>query len=271
MIPVFDQREAVAAVAKLAAVSVLISSAEYLVRPRHLRDDGLMSWTVANVREQWLVTSPIGSVLQIALSYPRVLGMIVVRAMLGLTVVLGPASLTANPVVLGLLALTTMLLMLRNIYGQDGADHMLTIVYVSLTLGALVATPTARTACIWFIALQGCLSYATAGIAKATALHWRDGTYLVRIMGTQCYGHPMVCDYLSLRPQLARWFARLIIVWESAFPVVLLLPSDVAVGMLIIGALFHLSNAFVMGLNTFFWSFVSTYPAILYCVQTRPW
>ena len=86
MIPVFDQSEAVAAVAKLAAVSVLISSAEYLVCPRHLRDDGLMSWAVASVREQWLVTSPIGSVLQIALSYPRVLGMIVVRATLGLIV-----------------------------------------------------------------------------------------------------------------------------------------------------------------------------------------
>ena len=271
MIPLLDQREAVAAVAKLAAVSVLVSSTEYLVRPRHLRDDGLMSWTVASVREQWLVTSPIGLMLQIALSYPRVLVMIVIRAMLALIVVLGPASLTSNPLILGLLALTSMLLMLRNIYGQDGADHMLTIVYVSLTLGAVVATPAAQTACLWFIALQGCLSYATAGIAKVTAARWRDGTYLVRIMGNQCYGNPVVCDYLNPRPQLARWFARFIIVWESAFPMVLLLPSEVAAAILITGALFHLSNAFVMGLNTFFWSFISTYPAILYCVYTRPW
>jgi hypothetical protein len=255
----------------LAAVGVLLSSAEYLAQPWHLRDDGLMSWAVASVRERWLVTSPMRIVLHAVLSYPRVLGMIAVRGVLALLVLLGPSSLSENPWILGALGLTSILVMLRSIYGQDGADHMVVIVYVSLALGTLVGTPTARAAGLWFIALQSCLSYATAGIAKATAEHWRDGTYLVRIMGTQCYGHPQVCDYLNPRPRLARWLARFIIVWESAFPVVLLLPSKLAMAVLIVGALFHLSNAFVMGLNTFFWSFISTYPAILYCVQTRPW
>jgi hypothetical protein len=32
-----------------------------------------------------------------------------------------------------------------------------------------------------------------------------------------------------------------------------------------LGALFHLLNAFMMGLNKFFWAFVSTYPALIYC------
>ena len=30
------------------------------------------------------------------------------------------------------------------------------------------------------------------------------------------------------------------------------------------GVVFHIANAFTMGLNTFFWSFLATYPALLY-------
>ena len=38
------------------------------------------------------------------------------------------------------------------------------------------------------------------------------------------------------------------------------------------GLLFHMFNAFVMGLNKFFWAFLSTYPAILYCnYQIEGW
>jgi hypothetical protein len=33
----------------------------------------------------------------------------------------------------------------------------------------------------------------------------------------------------------------------------------------VLGILFHVANAVIMGLNTFVWAFVETYPAILFC------
>ena len=257
--------------ARLAAVSIVITSTEYLAAPRHLRDDGLMSWTVSSARESWLVTTAIGRGLEAIFAYPRVLVLIALRGVLALALLFGPSWMSGQAAIVGTLALTSVLVMLRSIYGQDGADHMVVIVYVSLTLAALVPTPTARAAALWFIALQGCLSYATAGIAKVISPLWRDGTHLIRVMGTKSYGNPTVSDYLNAHRVVARMVAIFIILWESAFPFVLFLPAPAAAAVLVVGALFHLSNAFVMGLNTFVWSFIATYPAILYCVQNRPW
>jgi hypothetical protein len=52
---------------------------------------------------------------------------------------------------------------------------------------------------------------------------------------------------------------------EVAFP--LALPLGYPYGLVLLGwgVVFHAANALVMGINSFFWSFVATYPAILYC------
>jgi hypothetical protein len=122
---------------------------------------------------------------------------------------------------------------------------------------------------VWFVALQSCLAYATAGWAKAVARGWRDGTYLADIMATQIYGHARFGAFLSGHPTIARTMSLSLVVWECAFPLVLLVPPPVAIGFLTSGFLFHLANAYFMGLNTFLWSFFAPYPAILYCVQHR--
>ena len=60
----------------------------------------------------------------------------------------------------------------------------------------------------------------------------------------------------------AAWF---VIAFEVTFPLALVLgPTGVAV-YAAVGALFHVSNAVLMGLNTFVWAFVATYPAVLFC------
>ena len=55
-----------------------------------------------------------------------------------------------------------------------------------------------------------------------------------------------------------------IVVTEALFPLVLLVPHSIGLYFLVGGALFHASCAFVMGLNSFFWAFVATYPAIYF-------
>jgi hypothetical protein len=210
-------------------------------------------------------------VLNFVLSYPRVLGLIGIRAILAVALLVGPRLLLIDPRIICPVALLGGLLTIRNAYGQDGADQMSWILFTSLALVSLLPTVAVRIACLWFLALQGCLSYSTAGIAKATAKHWRDGTYLIRILGTKMYGNIAVSEFLNSRPAYARFVARLLIAWESCFPLILFLPPTLVICMLATGVLFHVANAYIMGLNTFFWSFLATYPAILYCTENRPW
>ena len=54
-----------------------------------------------------------------------------------------------------------------------------------------------------------------------------------------------------------------VIVFEVSFPLVLLTPLSIAIGILAIGVMFHLGSAAVMGLNSFVWPFPATYACVL--------
>ena len=56
----------------------------------------------------------------------------------------------------------------------------------------------------------------------------------------------------------------MIILFEIAFPLVLILPWEGKLLLLSIGLLFHITNAVVLGLNRFIWAWSATYPALLY-------
>jgi hypothetical protein len=270
-IPTLEAHETIAMVVRLAGVSILISTAEMLVRPSVLRDDGLMSWGVGSLRRPYLIRGVVGRVLDRLLRYPDVLALFALRGLLALAIVLGPTRIATSAWAAVAMSALLVLFAIRHPYGQDGADQMALIVFVGLVPATLCPTPAIEFAYLWFVTLQSCLAYATAGWAKAVAPGWRDGTYLVEIMATRIYGHPRLATFLSGHPALARAMARSLIVWECAFPLVLLVPPPVALGFLASGLCFHLANGYLMGLNTFFWSFFAPYPAILYCVQHRGW
>jgi hypothetical protein len=54
-----------------------------------------------------------------------------------------------------------------------------------------------------------------------------------------------------------------VMLFELAFPLTLVSQASLAAG-LTVAALFHLANACLFGLNRFFWTWVATYPAILW-------
>ena len=257
----------------LVSVGVVVSSAEYLADSAQLKDTGLMSWTIGRLREPVLSIGRIGELLNVALGYPGVLGLLFLRLVVaGLLVADIAAGVERGELfrasLLLMAALITMLFLVRSKYGHDGADQMALLVLLSLGLGSAVGTPVAVRACLWFITLQACLAYATAGIAKASSGGWRDGSFLRDILSTRMYGHARVGSILRNRSVLSRCCALGVIAWECLFPLVLVTPYPHAIGFLIIGAIFHLTSAYLMGLNTFTWSFLSTYPAIIYCVGT---
>jgi len=263
-----DATEALMWIVRLAAIGVLTVSLETLVQRRVLRDENLMSWRVGSLRQVYLVRPPFGRWLDLVLGYPNVCGMLVLRGLLAAVLAAGPRALVLSPWCLSAMALMLLLFTVRNPYGHDGADQMAIIIFTSAAMATL-AGGWAVKACLWFLGLQICLAYSTAGIAKATARGWLDGSYLVGIAASQMYGHQEAALFLSREPLISRVLSISIFTWESLFPLVLVAPRPVAYAMVASGFLFHLSNGFLMGLNDFLWLFVATYPALLYCIAAR--
>ena len=253
---------------RILSVGTLLSCAEFLSQPSLLKNDGLMSWEIGRLRQPWLAKGWLGATLNSVLSYPNVIWLLVIRMSVAMLMLLGPADLITKSWLILIATVLCWFFVMRSSYGQDGADQMAYIIYLALAVSSLAG---ATLVFLWFIALQSCLAYCVAGIAKARSKGWRDGDYLIDVCYTHIYGHAGFADFLFCRRRLAKLLARTLIVWESSFPLVLLMPAPVALGVLAGGVLFHLANAYLMGLNTFFWSFLTTYPAILYCVKTRGW
>ncbi len=230
-----------------------------------------MSWSVGRLRAALLIKGPFGTALNWISSYPNVLGLLILRSVLASVILLGPSTIVMSPWITGSIASLTLLFIIRTSYGHDGTDQMLLIVFIGLAISEIVGTVLTLNAYLWFLAFQSCFSYGTAGFAKASAKGWRDGTYLIGICSTRIYGNTAIGSFLNSKPVLAKWLACLVIVWECSFPLVLLLPLPLALVILGGGVLFHLINSYIMGLNTFLLTFLSTYPAILYFIQTRGW
>ena len=258
-------------VLRLAAIGVLIVSVETIVSSQVLRDDGLMSWEVGCLQRPGMVCGKLGWALDRLLRYPNVFALLIIRAVLAAAVAAGPASWVRSPWLVCPMTLVILLLTVRHPYGQDGADQMTVMIFVGAGQVVLSREPWVVKIYLWFLALQVCLSYATSGIAKATAAGWRDGSFLLGIAASGLYGHQRAALALSVRPGLSRALSRSIVAWERVFPLVLVAPRPLGYVMIATGVLFHLSNGLLMGLNNFLWLFVATYPALLYCLISRGW
>jgi hypothetical protein len=185
--------------------------------------------------------------------------------------VFGGTSIALNPVTYVLLTMLLFMFFVRTRFGHDGADQMSVIVFFALAICLAVGSNFAIRIGLWFVSLQSCLSYATAGFAKARSAGWRDGTYLTGIICTETYGHRLVASYLMKHTGFAKWLARIVVTWECMFPIVLLLPFSAAIVLLATGVVFHIGNSVIMGLNTFNWAFLGAYPALLWCITARGW
>lgn len=147
-----------------------------------------------------------------------------------------------------------------------GSDSMTFQVLIGLLIAALsVANPILVRVGLGWIAAQSVLSYFLAGIAKLKTYNWRTGLALQALLRTDG-------PYTIFKPTrkfaeskaLCAGLSWMIIGFEIAFPLVLILPWEGKLVMLSIGSLFHITNAVVLGLNRFIWAWAATYPALLY-------
>lgn len=112
----------------------------------------------------------------------------------------------------------------------------------------------------FYIILQVVLSYFIAGIVKVRHEGWRSGVFLESFLQMKAYAADFpkkVVQRISFR-QLS-W---ILLLFELSFPLVIVQPKLFFI-YLPAAAAFHAINFKVLGLNRFFWIWISTYPLLI--------
>jgi hypothetical protein len=155
----------------------------------------------------------------------------------------------------------------RNVYGWDGADQMQQVITLYDAISGVVPDMRARDDLfLRSINAQAAVAYCASGLIKLVSDDWRSGRAFGLVMRTSAYGSADVSRIVERRPAIGFLMCWFTIVWETAFPVIYLLPAPAARLALRFTKLFHLATAHFMGIPRFFWAFTATHPAVEYLI-----
>lgn len=246
------------------SVGAIISTLELLSLRTHFAPGREFAWTLVRRRPAR------GESFRSLLDAPfdrGFTGLLVMRLAAVVALVLAPRASALLNVSFAIVLVTTLLLSMRFEWGKDGSDQMSAVVLIAMYIGfGPISDGFLQNASLIFISAQTCLAYGVAGIAKLVSPTWRSGTALAFILDTSTYGSATAAVALRRHDGVGRLLTRSVIAAEVAFGLglVFLLPAPLAWTLLAWGVAFHVATAVLMGLNTFLWAFVSTYPAIIY-------
>lgn len=152
---------------------------------------------------------------------------------------------------------------------NGGSDFMtlvgLTGLLIAQLVGAWLQPETGWRAGLWYVTLQTVSSYFVSGWVKLLRPEWRSGAALPVFLDTGVYG-PLPATSLYRHPVVAWLLTWGFTVWEGCF-VLALLDVRLALVFCAIGAFFHGMVFWYFGLNRFFWAWLASYPAVVYCAQ----
>jgi len=146
---------------------------------------------------------------------------------------------------------------------NGGADRMSLLILSCLCLAQLAPTPRLQELAFGYLALQLILSYFISGGVKLLNPEWRNGQALRDVFQFSAYPVSESLRQLSQSARLLQTMSWAVILFELLFPLALISSGSLTV-VLIIAAIFHLTNAFLFGLNRFFWIWVAAYPSIIW-------
>ncbi|MEZ5649678.1 MAG: HTTM domain-containing protein [Burkholderiaceae bacterium] len=150
---------------------------------------------------------------------------------------------------------------------NGGSDRMGLLALWCLTLSRLAPEPFWREMALGYLGIQLMLSYFISGWVKVVNPDWRSGRALRDVFAFSAYPVSETLRGWADSPRLLFVAAWGVMLLELAFP--LAMTSAVALSAaLVLTATFHLANACLFGLNRFFWTWLATYPALLW-LQAR--
>lgn len=251
-------------VAAMAGIGAAISAIEYLAILPQFADDAIFGWRVFSTKYPPPRFAAVGVVRDRLFAPGGVRAMMLIRAAAALLMMIPFCPVGIVGAAAAVVLATGAAMTYRCGFGEDGSDQMLVIVAAGLLAYAIVPAGSAwRPMGLWFIAGQAVLSYGAAGIAKLASPAWRSGDASLLIFRTATYSFERLALALRASRALRHALAWTTIAFECLFPLAIFAPRPVMIAFLAAGVLFHVFNAAVMGLNVFFWAFVSTYPAVL--------
>ena len=146
---------------------------------------------------------------------------------------------------------------------NGGSDRMGLLALWCLTLSRLMPTLHLREVVFGYLGVQLMLSYVVSGWVKVVNPDWRTGRALRDVFQFSAYPVAEDLRRWADRPRVMLAMSWAVIAFELAFPLTMLSRPALIIG-LAIAATFHLANACLFGLNRFFWTWLATYPAILW-------
>lgn len=145
---------------------------------------------------------------------------------------------------------------------NGGSDTMTSLSLLMLGIGALDRSRGLICfAALGYLGVQTVFSYFVAGLAKLKERGWRRGTALVHFAELPKYGVPSWARVLLARPGVAVGASWAILLFECSFPYALY-GERVCLVYLVLGACFHLANAWLFGLNRFLLCWLAVYPVL---------
>ncbi|MCH9632684.1 MAG: hypothetical protein S4CHLAM6_10220 [Chlamydiae bacterium] len=251
----------------ITSFSILISSIEYIWNQSFITESGFLDWGTLRLRHRILTKSGfVSKFFDKLFLNGSFLWINIARAILSFSIIC--MSFTSERALyysflVQTLALLTMLVSIRMPYGQDGADQMALITVSAYSLCSLIPAFNMEYF-IFFIAIQGIMSYFFAGLIKIISSKWRSGQAILDIFSLEIYGSKAIYRILCKKKHLYIGLAWFTFGFECSSILLPFIPIKLMI--LFVGSyvFFHAFNAAFMNLNTFFWSFLAVQPAIIY-------
>ena len=146
---------------------------------------------------------------------------------------------------------------------NGGADRMSLLILACLTLVHFSPTLRWQEMAFGYLSLQLILSYFISGWVKVVNPDWRSGRALRDVFQFSAYPVSQSLRLLSQSPRLLLLASWLVILFELFFPFTIISSFSLSIA-LVIAAGFHLVNAYLFGLNRFFWIWLAAYPSLLW-------
>ncbi|MDA8585575.1 HTTM domain-containing protein [Rhodobacteraceae bacterium] len=173
------------------------------------------------------------------------------------------SGLASGPAAWGLWALCLWQLYRFQGAYNGGADKLAMLCLTCLAVAHAAPTPFWSEMALAYLAVQLVLSYFISGWVKLGNPDWRSGAALRDVFALSAYPVAGNLRAISERQNLTLFASWAVIAFEIAFPFALASPA-LLTGALVIAAGFHLSNAILLGLNRFFWIWLSAFPALIW-------
>ncbi|MEV8595274.1 alpha/beta fold hydrolase [Streptomyces sp. NPDC052012] len=252
---------------RLAALTTLSSSLEYMDQHRHMDPGGLNDWEIMK-RTPEARNVALRKVANVVSRKKVTLALHATRAAVSVGMLLPGNSRWRGAGNL-FLSGTSCLLQARHRYGTDGSDQVANLVQSVTGVTRLAKKPETQDALLWYIGVQASMSYAISGWVKLVGDKWRDGTALPGVMRTRTYGSEPIYRLTQRHPKASKAVQHATLAMECLFPLVYVAGGRFTRPFLAAAASFHVANAFVMGLGRFMTAFPAMHPMVAYTTAPK--